>query len=282
MMHKISVIGAGGVVGSAVANYFNSFGHEIIRHDVNKGPGITTNLKDAVVDIDFIFVCVPTPPGLNGKCDTTIVEKVAFDIGRIASFENCPVNIVFKSTTPPGTTAKLELILKRYCRELAVAYNPEFLRQKHALEDMMRPSRIIVGSPYQGFGFNVMKLFDDTDCYKGLFPNYESAELAKYYANAYYAARISFLNQMKFFADAFQCDHDKIVKALVADPTVGVHGSNPTGKPYGGACLPKDVQAITACGKMNDINVDLLESVAKINKIMMNNETHEKLSRWTK
>jgi len=282
MMHKISVIGAGGVVGSAVANYFNSFGHEIIRQDIKKGPGITTNLKDAVVGVDFIFVCVPTPPGLNGRCDTTIVEKVAFDIGRIASFENCPVNIVFKSTTPPGTTAKLELILQRYCHELAVAYNPEFLRQKYALEDMMKPARIVVGSIYQGFGFNVMKLYDDTDCHKDLFHNYESAELVKYYANAYYANRISFFNQMKFFADAFQCEHDRIVQSVVADKTVGLHGSNPTGKSYGGACLPKDVQAIMACGKMNDINVDLLESVSKVNKIMMNNETHKKLSGWMK
>jgi UDP-glucose 6-dehydrogenase len=127
-----------------------------------------------------------------------------------------------------------------------------------------------------------MKLYDDIDCHKDLFHDYESAELVKYYANAYYAARISFFNQMKFFADVFNCDHDKIVQSIVADKTVGVHGSKPTGKSYGGACLPKDVKAITACGKMNDINVDFLESISHVNKIMTNNETHDKLSKWMK
>jgi UDPglucose 6-dehydrogenase len=281
-MMKIAVIGAKGVVGSAVANYFNSLGHDVIRHDVKKGPGITTDLRDAIVDMDFTFMCVPTPSGVNGKCDTSIVEKVTIDIGRIASFENCPVNLVYKSTMPPGSTTKLEIMLQRYCRDLAIAYNPEFLRQKYALEDMMNPSRIVVGSKYQGFGFDVMKLYDETDCFKELFQDYESAELVKYYANAYYASRISFFNQMKFFADAFQCDHDRIVKAIVADKSVGVHGSNPTGKSYGGACLPKDVKAIIACGKLNDINVNLLESIEAINNMMIDNESHEKPSRRKK
>jgi UDPglucose 6-dehydrogenase len=219
--------------------------------------------------MDFIFVCVPTPPKYNGGCDLSIVERVTKDIGRVASFENCPVNIVYKSTMPPGSTAKMEAILKIYSKEPAIAYNPEFLRQRFALEDMMRPSRIVVGSPYQGFGFNVMKLYEGADCHKGVFSNYESAELVKYYANAYYASRISFFNQMKFFADDFGCDHDDIVKAIVADKTVGIHGSNPTGQPYGGGCLLKDIAAIIACGKMRGINVELLSGVEHINDIMI-------------
>jgi UDPglucose 6-dehydrogenase len=279
---KISVIGAKGVVGSAVANYFNSFGHDVVRQDIKKGAGITTELKNALIGMDFVFVCVPTPPKYNGACDLSIVERLCIDIGRIVSFENIPLHIIFKSTTPPGSTARLETILKKYCRRLEIAYNPEFLRQKHALEDMMKPSRIVVGSPNKEFANKVMDLYSSTESYKDVFDSYEAAELVKYYANAYYATRISFFNQMKFFADEFNCDHNRIVRAIVADKSVGLHGSNPTGQPYGGACLPKDVNAIISCGRMSGIDVKLLDDVERINDIMTKKISNDTMTKWVK
>lgn len=278
----ISVIGAKGVVGSAVANYFNSFGHNITRHDISKGEGITTNLNDAVVGADFIFVCVPTPSLPNGACNISIVEKVTKEIRAVASTEGSKVNIVYKSTMPPGSTTKMESILKEACDDVFVAYNPEFLRQRYALEDMMKPSRVIVGSPKSEFGINVMNLYSQAKCYKDIYDSYEAAELVKYYANSYYASRISFFNQMKLFADKFKCDHDRIVQSIVADKTVGIHGSKPTGEPYGGSCLPKDINAIIACGRENNIDVKLLDDIERINKIIMKRSSNDTISKWVR
>jgi len=279
---KITVVGARGVVGSAVANYFYSLGHDITRLDIKKGEGITTDIMKAYPGVDMIFVCVPTPSKLDGSCDLSFVEKVTTDIGRVISFENCPVNVVYKSTMPPGSTAQMEKILKRYCRRMRVAYNPEFLRQRFALEDMMTPSRIAVGSTDKVFAEEVMSLYEVADCRKDIYDTYEGAELVKYYANCYYASRISFFNQMKLFADKFGCDHDKIVKSIVADESVGLHGSNPTGKPYGGACLPKDVAAIIACGKKNMVDVRLLEDVDRMNRIIatVKDNKGSKITQW--
>jgi UDPglucose 6-dehydrogenase len=277
---NICVIGAKGVVGSAVANYFNSFGHDIIRQDISDGDGITLDMSDAIIGTDFIFVCVPTPPKHNGSCDISIVEKVTKDMRDIAIKEYCELNIVYKSTMPPGSTSKMESILSDSGIDVNIAYNPEFLRQKHALEDMMNPSRVIVGSPNSEFGINVMNLYSQVKCFKDIYNNYESAELVKYYANSYYAARISFFNQMKLFADVFGCEHDRIVQAIAADKSVGVHGSKPTGKPYGGACLPKDVNAIIACGRENGVDVRLLEDVERLNNIATKKISNDTISKW--
>jgi len=279
---KITVVGAKGVVGSAVVAYFNSLGHEVIRHDIKSGDGIETDIWKAYARVDMIFVCVPTPSKSDGSCDLSYVEKVTIAMGRVVSFENCPINVVYKSTMPPGSTASMEKILRKYSRRVVVAYNPEFLRQKCAVEDMMAPSRIVVGSPNKEFADDVMALYDATDCRKDVYNSYEAAELVKYYANCYYASRISFFNQMKMLADKFGCDHDRIVKSIVADKSVGVHGSNPTGKAYGGACLPKDVAAIIACGKQNLVDTRLLEDIQRVNRIMAdaNDSKVKKITEW--
>ena len=113
-----------------------------------------------------------------------------------------------------------------------------------------------------------------------IYNNYEAAELVKYYANSYYAARISFFNQMKLFADVFGCEHDRIVQAITADKSVGIHGSKPTGKPYGGACLPKDVNAIIACGRENGVDVKFLEDIERLNNITTKKMSNDNISKW--
>jgi nucleotide sugar dehydrogenase len=267
---KICVVGANGVVGSAVMTFFIGLGHDVLGLDLKPADGVITDVMKAYSKQDFIFVCVPTPAGADGACDLSIVEKVTVDIGRVVSFEQGRARVVYKSTMPPGSTVKMEKILKKYSKGAVVAFNPEFLRQNHALEDMMRPSRIVVGSPDTRFCEEVMFLYDDVDAPKFSFKSYEGAELIKYYANCYYATRISFFNQMKLFADYYGADHDFIVKVIVADGTVGVHGSNPTGRAFGGACLPKDLSATIEIGRQNGLDVGLLENVDKINKKMSN------------
>ena len=277
---RIVVIGALGVVGKAVSTYFTINCHEVICNDIKKSPGIIS-LEKAIGNEDYIFVCVPTPPKEDGSIDISIAEKVTRDVGRICSAKKHKFNIVYKSTMVPGSCERLQSILKEYSQSFNMAYNPEFLRQNHALEDMIRPNRIIVGSDDVIFADVVMDLYRNTDVPKFTFDSFEAAELVKYYANAYYAARISFFNQMSWFAEKFKCNHKDIVSAIVADETVGKHGSDPVGVPFRGACLPKDLSAIVNCGEKNRVDVRLLKDVERINKLMIEKTSNaSKLTKW--
>jgi len=277
---KIVVVGALGVVGSAVAIYFKSFGHDVILNDIVKKDGVCTDLTECLGNEDFVFVCVPTPSNKDGSIDISIVENVTKQIAGISHNKRHNPNVVYKSTVVPGTTRKMADILTSMCKDAKVAFNPEFLRQKYALEDMMKPSRVVVGSDDIGFASAVMSLYEETDAPKFGVPSYEEAELIKYYANCYYAARISFFNQMKLLADYHGCNHDRLVDVVIKDKTVGVHGSNPTGQSYGGACLPKDVSAITIHAKELGIYCDLLSSVSTINKMYKIRLENSKINNW--
>jgi len=127
-----------------------------------------------------------------------------------------------------------------------------------------------------------MSLYDKTDVPKFGMPSYEDAELIKYYANCYYAARISFFNQMKVFADRYHCDHDMLVQAIIADKVVGVHGANPTGQSYGGNCLIKDVSAIIKYGEMEGLDTRLLKAVKKVNDNMKSRKEYKNINGWVK
>lgn len=279
---KIVVIGGLGVVGSAVGMYFNSMGHEVIVNDVVEADGVCTDLNDCLGDEDFIFVCVPTPSKQDGSIDTTIVENVTKQIADIYNNKNENANpwVVYKSTVVPGTTRKMKSILQSMCSDPKVAFNPEFLRQNYSLEDMMNPSRIVVGSDDVYFASQVMALYEQTECPKFELPSYEEAELMKYYANCYYAARISFFNQMKLIADHYGCDHQRIVNSVIQDKTVGVHGSDPTGQSFGGNCLPKDLSAIINHTRKIGVYRDLLLSIEKINKIYIDREENSMINGW--
>jgi len=254
---KIVVVGGLGVVGSAVVAYFYSLGHEIVVNDIKGGEGVVTDIQECLGDEDFIFVCVPTSMGDNGSIDLTLVENVTIQIGLASRRKNYTPNIIYKSTMVPGSTFRMCGLLEDFTTRYRAAYNPEFIRQRCAVEDMMRPNRIVVGALDGDFGKKVMSLYDETDAPKFLFDGFEEAELVKYYANCYYAARISFFNQMKFLSDRYMCNHHEIVGAVVADKAVGLHGCDPTGEPYGGACLLPTEEILTIGGykKIKDIKV---------------------------
>lgn len=278
---KIVVVGGLGVVGSAVASYFMSFGHDVIINDVIAKCGVYTDLNDCLGDEDFIFVCVPTPSKIDGSIDLSVVESVTKKIAGICHNKGYSPNVVFKSTVIPGTTRRMADILHSMCEFSNVAFNPEFLRERYAIEDMMKPSRIVVGSDDMEFCKRVMSLYSVTNAPKFEFFSFEEAELLKYYANCYYATRISFFNQMKLVSDRFFVDHDRIVKAIVADSKVGVHGSDPTGQSFGGNCLKKDCSAFINFARKIGVCSDFLCSVMKINKIFSDVEKFQKLGRWT-
>lgn len=277
---NIVVVGGLGVVGGAVANYFKRFGHNVTLVDKRPGVGVM-DLGEALDREQYVFVCVPTPMSEDGSVDTSIVENISKEIGRISARRCFAPKVIFKSTVTPGTTERMFTIMRMFNPRTKVAFNPEFLRQKHALDDMLNPSRIVVGSDDFEFAKEIMGLYNNTMVPKFIFNNFEGAELVKYYANAYYAARISFFNQMKEFADFHGQNHDFLVETIVADKSVGEHGSNPTGQPYDGACLPKDVSAIIQHGKSIGINTKLLKSVKRVNDILINRGKFCSLDRWT-
>lgn len=286
-MARIVVVGALGVVGRALADYFSITGnriHTVVRNDIKSGANIV-GLKDALLDWDqngsgFIFVCVPTPSNENGSIDLSFVTDVTHNIGDIVKSHDLNYGIVYKSTMVPGSTDEMYDILSNYTDGFSVAYNPEFLRQRFALNDTVNPSRIVVGSDEVAFANEVMELYKYTVAPKFVFNSFEAAELVKYYANAYYAARISFFNQMSLFSRNWNCDHKDIVDAIVADKTVGVHGSDPVGKSYGGNCLIKDLSAIIHCGMKNNIDVRLLSSVERMNDLIRKTEGNKNITEW--
>ena len=279
---RIVIIGAMGVVGSALAKYFDVFSHNVVLNDVMNGPNIETNLASCLGREDMIFVCVPTPSKDDGGINLDIVEQVTRDIGRIARIKKYDPSVVYKSTMIPGSTARMEEILITYGLKPKVAYSPEFIRQRCAFADMLAPSRIVVGSPDEEFADHVMGCFSGTEVPKIMFDSYEAAELVKYYANCYYAARISFFNQMKQFADKLGCDHNAIIRAVVEDKTVGVHGSDPTGVPWGGNCLLKDQSAMIKYGEELGVYTRVLKSIQDMNNLMIHKNKFKSsdLTRW--
>ena len=279
----ITVIGGLGVVGSALVKYLKLFGHDVLINDVKLDPATGVTLKHQFEKSDMVFVCVPTPSLEDGSIDLSYVAKVTHELAKIAQVVKKTPRIIYKSTMVPGSTQKMEDIFETYGINPLIAYSPEFLRQKHAFADMLEPSRIVIGSPNEKFADEVMDLFSETDASKFLFLDYEHAEFVKYYANCYYAARISFFNQMKQYADIMGCDHDAIVQTIVADESVGIHGSNPTGQAYGGHCLIKDLDAIIRFGEQNKIRSDcLLKAVKRINTQMEADDKYKdlKLDKW--
>jgi len=278
-MTNIAVIGALGIVGKSLSDYFELNGNKVFRNDIKEGCNIVS-LKTAIYKSDIIFVCVPTPPDKDGKIDLSAIRSVTHDIGSISRNLGKTPSVVYKSTIVPGTTYEMSCILSGYLDGCRVAYNPEFLRQRYALFDTLSPSRIVVGSKDKEFAKKVINLYANTPAPKFIFDSYEAAELTKYYANSYYATRISFFNQMSLFAKRFKCCHQDIVDAIVADPMVGIHGSNPTGVAYSGSCLPKDLSAIINKGREISVDVRFLEDVERMNKIIKKSEENKKIREW--
>jgi nucleotide sugar dehydrogenase len=268
-MVDVAVIGAGGIVGGALAAYFETCGVAVKKNDI-KGGADMVGLDDAISENTICFVCVPTPSKSNGSINLEHVIKATHDIGAVCKRKGFIPKIVYKSTMVPGSTKRMERLLHLDFDIVKLAYNPEFLRQNFAIQDMLAPSRIVVGSNDHDFAAIVMELYSKSNSPKFTFDSWEGAELVKYYANAYYASRISFFNQMSLFAKEFKCSHGEIVDAIVADKSVGVHGSNPTGQSYAGACLIKDVDAIIYHGKKNGIDTGLLDSVKRVNESFKN------------
>ena len=224
----------------------------------------TTDLPDAVRKSLVIFLAVGTPTTPSGAADLTAVFDVAAAIGK--AMDRYKV-IVTKSTVPVGTARKIREIVKKHTKHpFDVVSNPEFLKQGAAVEDFLKPDRVVVGaddprpaeilrelySPFVRTGNPVMIM------------DIQTAEIVKYAANAFLAARISFMNEIANLCEAVGADVDMVRKGLASDSRIGPAFLFP-GVGYGGSCFPKDTRALIETGKENNYGMKILEAVHAVN-----------------
>ncbi len=238
---------------------------ELVRRNrAEKRLTFTTNLPQGVRSSQIIFIAVGTPTGEDGSADLRHVLEVAREIGK--SMNGYKV-IVDKSTVPVGTSAKVrETVKKETNHPFSVVSNPEFLKQGAAIEDFMKPDRVVIGAedpraaeimkelytPFTRTGAPIMMM----DC--------ASAELSKYAANAMLATRISFMNEVANVCEAVGADVDQVRRAVASDRRIGPAFLFP-GVGYGGSCFPKDVKALLKFAGAHNYDFQILKAVETVN-----------------
>ena len=246
---------------------------EIVRRNVENGRlSFTTNIQEAVHFGEVQFIAVGTPPDEDGSADLQYVTEAARNIGRFMTSEKV---IVDKSTVPIGTGDKVtaaiaeELKKRNVDIHYSVVSNPEFLKEGAAVEDFMRPDRIVIGTEdpkaievmkqvYAPFQRNHERL---------VVTNLRSAELIKYAANSMLATRISFMNELANLAEIVGADIEMVRQGIGSDPRIGYHFLYP-GCGYGGSCFPKDVKALIKTAKdVAGFDLKLLKAVEEVNDL---------------
>ncbi len=292
-MIRIAVVGTG-YVGLVTGTCFAETGNEVICVDIDKAKverlqngeipiyephldvlfernikqgrlKFTTNLEEAVNQSTIIFLALPTPPGEDGSADLSYVLGVAEQLGGIMTDYKV---IVDKSTVPVGTAELVkEAVAKKAIVDYDVVSNPEFLREGYAVDDFMKPDRVVVGTS----SAKAQKIMEDL--YKPfvrqgnpiIFMDEKSAELTKYAANAFLATKITFMNEIANFCERVGADVDMVRRGMGTDSRIGSRFLFP-GIGYGGSCFPKDVQALHMSGNQYGYNFQIIESVMKVNQ----------------
>lgn len=290
---KIAVVGTG-YVGLVTGTCFAETGNDVICVDIDKSkvdkltngeitiyePGLeklflrnlreerlrfTTNLAEGVKDALIIFLALPTPPGEDGSADLKYIIGVADDLGKILNDYKV---IVDKSTVPVGTADKVTKAIAANCSaEFDVVSNPEFLREGVAVEDFMKPDRVVIGTSSE----RAKKIM--TDLYSPfvrqgnpiLFMDERSAELTKYAANSFLATKISFMNEIAQLCERIGADVDMVRRGIGSDERIGKRFLFP-GIGYGGSCFPKDVQALFKSSREAGYDFKILNSVMEVNE----------------
>jgi len=241
--------------------FFESGLEELLVGNLKAGRlRFSTQLADAVREAHVVFVAVGTPPNPDGSAELAIVEDVARQIGPALTG---PTIIVVKSTVPVGTGARLEALIRAASpHPCHVVSNPEFLKEGNAVDDFLRPDRVVIGAEDRAAGDTVAELYLPfvRNNKPILRMSRAAAELTKYAANAYLAARISFINEMADICQRFGVDVDEVRRGIGSDERIGHHFMYP-GVGYGGSCFPKDVQALASFAREAGVDCRLLEAV---------------------
>ena len=290
---KIAVVGTG-YVGLVTGTCFAETGNNVtcVDIDVNKvnklkngeitiyEPGLeklflrnlkegrlhfTTNLAEGIKEAAIIFMALPTPPGEDGSADLKYILGVADDLGKIMTDYKV---IVDKSTVPVGTSEKVqEAIAKNAKVDFDVVSNPEFLREGVAVDDFMKPDRVVIGTTSE----KAKKLMGDLYApfvRQGnpvIYMDERSAELTKYAANSFLAVKISFMNEIARLCEKMGADVDMVRRGIGSDERIGKRFLFP-GIGYGGSCFPKDVQALARSSAEVNYNFEILNAVMKVNE----------------
>ncbi len=244
---------------------------EMVKRNYNGGRlQFTTDIGDGLTDTLFIFIAVGTPPDEDGSADLQHVLAVAREVGkRIEKY----IIIVNKSTVPVGTADKVRVALQeeldnrgRGELEFDVVSNPEFLKEGAAIEDFMRPDRIIIGTDNVRTAELMKELYAPfvRNGHPILVMNIKSAEMTKYAANAMLATRISFMNELSRLCEASGADIESIRNGIGSDTRIGMPFLY-AGLGYGGSCFPKDVKALIQTSKEYGLRANILEAVEEVN-----------------
>jgi UDPglucose 6-dehydrogenase len=292
-MKKIAVIGTG-YVGLVTGTCFAETGNQVICVDINEAKvekmrqGVipiyephldvlfernikagrltfTTDIVEGVKDAEIIFLALPTPPGEDGSADLSYILGVAEHLGKIITDYKV---IVDKSTVPVGTAEKVTTAIKENANvDFDVVSNPEFLREGFAVDDFMKPDRVVIGTSSER-AKKVMEQLYKPFVRQGnpiIFMDEKSAELTKYAANSFLATKITFMNEIANFCELVGADVDKVRIGVGSDDRIGKRFLFP-GIGYGGSCFPKDVQALVKSGKENNFSFQILDAVMKVNE----------------
>jgi UDPglucose 6-dehydrogenase len=242
---------------------------ELVNKNLREGRlRFTTDLKTGLENALVIFLAVGTPPRGDGSADLRFVEAVACEVAE--AMDGYKV-IATKSTVPVGTGAKIREIVQTYQREhvrFDVVSNPEFLREGSAIEDFMRPNRVVIGASSDQ-AIAIMK-----DLYRPLYlietpfiiTDVETAELIKYASNAFLATKISFINEIANLCEAVGADLHAVAKGMGLDPRIGPKFLHP-GPGFGGSCLPKDTMALMRMATAHGLSLEILDTVMRVNRL---------------
>jgi len=291
---KIAVVGTG-YVGLVTGTCLADTGNQVICVDINEKkvemmkngqvpiyePGLeqlfnrninqnrlhfTTNLAEAIAEAKIIFLALPTPPGGDGAADLSYVLGAAKDIAKLLKEYKV---IVTKSTVPVGTADKVTAIMKQHTDvEFAVVSNPEFLREGVAVDDFMKPDRVVIGTVDERARKLMGELYGPYVRQGNpiIYMDERSSELTKYAANSFLATKISFMNEIANMCELVGADVDMVRRGIGADDRIGRRFLF-SGIGYGGSCFPKDVQALAKAAEENEYEFKILNSVMKVNEI---------------
>lgn len=290
---KIAVVGTG-YVGLVTGTCFAETGNQVTCVDIDvakveklKGgeitiyePGLeklflrnqkegrlhfTTSLAEGLVGAQIVFLALPTPPGEDGSADLKYILGVANDLGALLKDYTV---VVDKSTVPVGTAAKVQAaIAKNATVAFDVVSNPEFLREGVAVEDFMKPDRVVIGTSSERAKQLMNELYAPFVRQGNpiIFMDEKSAELTKYAANSFLATKITFMNEIARLCEMLDADVDMVRRGIGSDERIGKRFLFP-GIGYGGSCFPKDVQALVKSAQEVDYQFKILDAVMEVNE----------------
>ncbi|HCA80625.1 MAG TPA: UDP-glucose 6-dehydrogenase [Bacteroidetes bacterium] len=239
---------------------------ELVKKNAQEGRlEFTTSLKTAVQKSDIIFLCLPTPPSEDGSADLSHVLGVATDVAALANGEKI---LVSKSTVPVGTVDKIRRLVKKHAKyQIEVASNPEFLKEGTALQDSLKPDRVVIGTRSKKVSAVLQELYEPFVRTGNpiLVMDERSSEMTKYAANAFLATKISFMNELANLCEEVGADIDSIRRGIGSDPRIGKQFLFP-GVGYGGSCFPKDVKALVKTAEEYGRALTILHSVDDVNE----------------